>query len=126
MAGKSIVRTFALLAALAIIPIGAMSAIKTAANGDPTTAKSDAPSLVHAPVSPIAPAANAPDAVSVVDYEPIPFDAATDTAPLLNRLVQSGAAIWDLPPFIPDPAPLAIFGLGLLAVGFLRLFRPAR
>lgn len=126
MAGKSLIRTIALLAALAIIPVGAMSAIKTVENGDAPMAKSGGPSPAQAPVSRVVPASNAPDAVSMVDYEVVPFNAATDTTPLLNQLVQSGAKIWELPPFIPDPAPLAIFGLGLLAVGFLRLFRTVR
>lgn len=33
--------------------------------------------------------------------------------------------IWELSPLIPDPAPLAIIGIGLLAMGFFRLFQSA-
>lgn len=124
MAGKSIVRTFALLTALVIVPITALAAIEAAGNGE-QAAPSDGLSLAHPTTVYMYDAvSDAPDKVWLVDYEFAPFDAAADTSRLLDRLVQSGATIWELPPIIPDPAPLAIFGLGLLALGFLRLFKP--
>lgn len=43
----------------------------------------------------------------------------------MDHMWQSGADIWEFAPLIPDPAPLAIIGIGLLAMGFIRFFRSA-
>lgn len=47
---------------------------------------------------------------------------ATDTDEAWRAGVQD---IWELSPLIPDPSPLAIIGVGLLAMGFVRLFQSA-